>query len=149
MNLPCCFMNLKMVVNNYLSKANAKVKTLADVIAFNKNNKEKAMPFFQQETLEYADKKGDLKNKEYTSAVKNTTTITRNAIDQLLKEHKLDAICAPTNGPAVCIDLVNGDYDNGFSFSGPAAMAGYPHITVPMGYIHGLPVGVILYQYRL
>ena len=129
-------------VNNYLAKAGGKMKNLADVIEFNKKNEAKAMPFFKQETLELAQKKGDLNSKEYLDAVKNTTTITRNVSDKLLKENKLDAIAAPTNGPAVCIDLVNGDYDNGYSFSGPAAMAGYPHITVPMGFIHGLPVGL-------
>jgi amidase len=59
----------------------------------------------------------------------------------MMKEHQLDAICSPTNGLACCIDLINGDYDTGFSFSSPAAMAGYPHITVPMGTVHGLPVG--------
>jgi len=129
-------------VNNYLSKANAKMKTLADVIEFNKKNEEKAMPFFKQETLELADKKGGLDTKEYLDAVKNTTEITRNAIDKILKDNKLDAIAAPTNGFACCIDLINGDYDNGFSFSGPAAMAGYPHITVPMGQWKELPVGL-------
>lgn len=129
-------------VNNYLAKANSKMKTLADVIEFNKKNEAKAMPFFKQETLELADKKGGLDSKEYLDAVKNTTTITRNAIDKLLKDNKLDAIAAPTNGFACCIDLVNGDYDNGFSFSGPAAMAGYPHITVPMGQWQELPVGL-------
>jgi amidase len=129
-------------VNNYLSKANAKVKTLADVIEFNKKNEAKAMPYFKQETLELAEKKGDLNAKEYLDAVKNTTTITRNTIDKILKDNKLDAIAAPTNGFACCIDLVNGDYDNGFGYSGPAAMAGYPHITVPMGYWNDLPVGI-------
>lgn len=129
-------------VNNYLSKANAKVKTLADVIEFNKKNEGKAMPYFKQETLELAQKKGDLNTKEYLDAVKNTTTITRNTIDKILKDNKLDAIAAPTNGFACCIDLINGDYDNGFSYSGPAAMAGYPHITVPMGYWNELPVGI-------
>jgi amidase len=128
--------------NNYLENANCKMKSLADVIAFNLKNEAKAMPFFKQETLEEAEKKGDLNTKEYLDAVNKTTTITRNAIDKILKDNKLDAIVAPTNGPAECIDLVNGDYDNGFSFSGPAAMAGYPHITVPMGFIHGLPVGL-------
>jgi amidase len=59
-----------------------------------------------------------------------------------MKENTLDAISAPTNGFACCIDLVNGDYDNGFSFSSPAAMAGYPHITVPMGFYNKLPVGL-------
>ncbi|WP_426671603.1 amidase [Mucilaginibacter sp. McL0603] len=129
-------------VNKYLSTANSKMKTLADVIEFNKKNEAKAMPYFKQETLELANKKGDLSTKEYLDAVKNTTGITRNAIDKILKDNKLDAIAAPTNGFACCIDLVNGDYDNGFSFSGPAAMAGYPHITVPMGAYNELPVGI-------
>jgi amidase len=129
-------------LNKYLSTANSKVKSLAEVIAFNRNNEAKAMPFFKQEILEQAEKKGGLDEKEYLDAVGKTTGITRKAIDTLLKENNLDAIAAPTNGFAVCIDLVNGDYDNGFSFSSPAAMAGYPHITVPMGYAHNLPVGL-------
>lgn len=129
-------------LNKYLADANSKVKSLADVIEFNKKNEATAMPFFKQETLELAEKKGSLDEKEYLDAVKKTSGITRNAIDSILKENKLDAIAAPTNGFAVCIDLINGDYDNGFSFSGPAAMAGYPHITVPMGYAHGLPIGL-------
>lgn len=129
-------------VNQYLGKSNSKMKSLTDVIEFNKQNEAKAMPYFKQETLELAQKKGDLNTKEYLDAVRNTTTITRNAIDKILKDNKLDAIAAPTNGFACCIDLINGDYDNGFSFSGPAAMAGYPHITVPMGARHELPVGL-------
>jgi amidase len=129
-------------VNLYLGKANSKMKTLADVIAFNIQNEAKAMPFFKQETLELAEKKGGLDSKEYLDAVKKTTEITRNAIDKILKDNKLDAITAPTNGFACCIDLINGDYDNGFSFSGPAAMAGYPHITIPMGAWKELPVGL-------
>lgn len=129
-------------LNNYLSKGSSKMKSLADVIAFNKQNEAKAMPFFKQETLELANTKGGLEEKEYLEAVKKSTGITRKAIDTLLKQHNLDAIAAPTNGFAGCIDLVNGDYDNGFSFSSPAAMAGYPHITVPMGYAHGLPAGI-------
>jgi amidase len=129
-------------LNKYLSTTNSKVKTLADVIAFNKQNEAAAMPFFKQETLELANEKGDLNSKEYLDAVKTTTEISRSAIDKILKDNNLDAIVAPTNGFACCIDLVNGDYDNGFSFSGPAAMAGYPHITVPMGYFNELPVGL-------
>ncbi len=129
-------------LNNYLSTASSKVKSLADVIAFNKQNEATAMPFFKQETLELANAKGDLNEKEYLDAVKKTTEITRTAIDTLMKENNLDAIAAPTNGFACCIDLVNGDYDNGFSFSSPAAMAGYPHITVPMGYFNDLPIGL-------
>ncbi|WPU92629.1 amidase [Mucilaginibacter sabulilitoris] len=133
-------------LNAYLSSANSKIKTLADVIAFNKQNEAKAMPFFKQETLELAQSKGDLNSKEYLDALKGTSTGTQKAIDKILTDNKLDAIIGTTNGPAVCIDLVNGDYDNGFSFSGPAAMAGYPHITVPMGKVHELPVGLSFFS---
>ncbi|GAB3903134.1 amidase [Mucilaginibacter boryungensis] len=129
-------------VNNYLAGANAKVKSLADVIAFNKANAHDAMPFFKQETLELAQTKGDLNTKEYLDALKKSTETSRNAIDTILKKHKLSAIVGPTNGLACCIDLINGDYDTGFSFSSPAAMAGYPHITVPMGEVLGLPMGL-------
>jgi len=129
-------------LNKYLSTAHSKVKSLAGVIAFNKQNEAKAMPFFKQELLEQSEKKGGLDSKEYLDAVKTTTGVTRTAIDNILKTNNLDAITAPTNGFACCIDLVNGDYDNGFSFSSPAAMAGYPHITVPMGLAYGLPAGV-------
>lgn len=133
-------------LNQYFSNANSKIKTLADVIVFNKQNEAKAMPFFKQEILEQAQGKGDLKSKEYLDAVKQTNDGTRKVIDDILTKNKLDAIIGTTNGPAVCIDLVNGDYDNGFSFSGPAAMAGYPHITVPMGLAHGLPVGLSFFS---
>lgn len=133
-------------LNQYFGNANSKIKTLADVIAFNKQNEVKAMPFFKQETMELAQAKGDLNSKEYLDAVKQTNTGTRKVIDDMLAKYKLDAIIGTTNGPAVCIDLVNGDYDNGFSFSGPAAMAGYPHITVPMGLAHGLPVGLSFFS---
>lgn len=133
-------------LNQYFGNANSKIKTLADVIAFNKQNEAKAMPFFKQEILEQAQAKGDLNSKEYLDAVKQTNTGTRKVIDDMLAKYKLDAIIGTTNGPAICIDLVNGDYDNGFSFSGPAAMAGYPHITVPMGLAHGLPVGLSFFS---
>ncbi|MDB5021152.1 MAG: amidase [Pedobacter sp.] len=129
-------------LNKYLSKANSKIKNLADVIAFNKQNEEKAMPFFKQETLELAQKKGGLDSKEYLDALKKSQTGSRTSIDKIMKANQLDAIIGPTNGFAVCIDLVNGDYDNGFSFSSPAAKAGYPHITVPMGSWHELPMGL-------
>jgi amidase len=115
-------------------------KSLADVIAFNKQHADTAMPYFQQETLESSQAMGGLDSKEYKEALRQSTSA-RGYIDGMMKEHQLDAICSPTNGLACCIDLINGDYDTGFSFSSPAAMAGYPHITVPMGAVHGLPVG--------
>jgi amidase len=129
-------------LNQYLSKATSKVKSLQDVIDFNKANEAKAMPFFKQETLEQSQKREGLDSKEYLDALKGTSEGTKAIIDNVLKTNKLDAIIGVTNGMACCIDLVNGDYGGGFSFSGPAAMAGYPHITVPMGLVHGLPVGL-------
>ena len=132
----------KAGVNDYLSHANSAMKTLADVIAYNKNNEAKAMPFFKQETLELAQSKGGLDSKEYLDALEKSNIESRKIIDGLMDKHQLNAIIGPTNGFAVCIDLVNGDYGNGFSFSSPAAKAGYPHITVPMGSWHDLPMGI-------
>jgi amidase len=128
-------------LNRYLAAANAGVKTLTDIIAFNKSNETKAMPFFKQETLEISDKKEGLDSKEYINALK-TTLGSRKIIDDMMSEFKLDAIAATSIGPANCTDLVNGDYGTGFYFCPPAAMAGYPHITVPMGTVHELPVGL-------
>ena len=128
-------------LNKYLSTANAKIKTLQDVIDFNKQNEATAMPFFKQETLESSQAKGDLNSSEYKEALRKTLG-TRLIIDDIITDNKLDAICGVTNGLSWCIDLINGDYDTGFSYSTPAAMAGYPHVTVPMGMIHNLPIGL-------
>jgi amidase len=130
-------------VNKYLGQTNAPVKTLADVIAFNKANAAKAMPFFQQETLEQADKTDGLGAEKYKAALRKVVDTSRQALDTALKtEGGLAAIVGITTGPAACIDLVNGEYGTGPGFAGPAAMAGYPHLTVPMGNIHGLPIGI-------
>lgn len=131
----------KAGLNKYLSTSNSKNKSLKEVIDFNLKNEAELMPYFKQETLVAAEQKGGLDSKEYQDALAKSTSA-RSIIDNLLKQNKLDAICGTTNGVACCIDLVNGDYDTGFSFSSPAAMAGYPHITVPMGKVHGLPVGI-------
>ncbi len=128
-------------VDRYLSTANAKVKSLKEVIAFNKDNEAKAMPYFKQETLVICDTKTGLDNKEYTDALKKTLS-TRKIIDDMMSKDKLDAIAGTSIGLACCIDLVNGDYDTGFYFCPPAAMAGYPHITVPMGNVFELPAGL-------
>ncbi len=129
-------------VNKYLAAATAtsKVKSLADVIAFNKQNEATAMPYFKQETLESSNAKGDLNSKEYLDALAKTTG-SRKIIDDMLKQNNLDAICGTSIGLACLTDLINGDADSGFYFCPPAAMAGYPHITVPMGYVHDLPAG--------
>jgi amidase len=128
-------------VNRYLATADCKMKTLQDVIDFNLKNEDRAMPYFKQETLISSQAKGDLQSKEYTDALAKSLS-SRTLINNLLKEQQLDAICGVTNGPACCIDLINGDYDTGFSLSTPAAMAGFPHITVPMGFVHELPLGI-------
>jgi amidase len=127
-------------LNKYLATANAPVKSLTEVIAFNEKNEATVMPFFKQETLISSEKIGGLDSKEYKAALVKSTS-SRKIIDDLLRLHKLNALCGTTNGLACCIDLINGDYDTGFSFSSPAAMAGYPHITVPMGFVHELPIG--------
>lgn len=128
-------------VNKYLMNSNAKVKSLAEVIAFNKKNEGKAMPYFKQEILEMSEEMGSLKDKKYLEALKRSTSAGK-IIDDMMKEQKLDAICSTTIGLANCTDLVNGDYDVNFYFAPPAAMAGYPHITVPMGHVHDLPIGL-------
>lgn len=128
-------------VNKYLANANAKVKTLADVIAFNNAHKETTMPYFKQETLIASNAKEGLNSQAYKDAVEKLIK-SRSIINDLMKENQLDALCGVSNGPSTCIDNINGDYGTGFSFSGPAATAGYPHITLPMGMLHGLPVGI-------
>jgi amidase len=128
-------------LNKYLSAVSAKVKSLADVIAYNKQNEAKAMPYFKQELLEMSEAKGGLDSQEYLDSIKKTAE-SRRIIDAMMQEHKLDAIAGTSIGPANCTDLVNGDYSTGFYFPPPAAMAGYPHVTVPMGTVSELPVGL-------
>jgi amidase len=128
-------------LNKYLATSNAKVKTLADIIAFNNANIKTAMPYFKQETLIASNDREGLDSKGYQEAVQKSTK-SRSIINDMMKENALDALCGVSNGPSSCIDNINGDYGTGFSFSGPAATAGYPHITLPMGMIHELPVGI-------
>ena len=129
-------------VNKYLAGAGAAVKNLADIIAYNKAHAAEAMPIFGQETLIRAEATDGLGNAKYKAAVQKSVTGARKAIDGLLKTNNLTAIVGATTGPAWCIDWVNGDYSTGVDFSSPAAMAGYPHLTVPMGQVRGLPVGL-------
>ncbi|MCG6190901.1 amidase [Maribellus maritimus] len=133
----------KADLNKYLQgHSNAKPKSLADLIKFNSENAAKEMPWFEQEIFEEAEKKGDLNEKEYLDALEESKSLAgKEGIDAELKKHSLDAIVAPTNGPSWTIDWVNGDHFGGGS-SSPAAISGYPNITVPAGYVHGLPIGV-------
>jgi amidase len=129
-------------LNKYLSTSNSKIKTLKDLIEFNKSHESEAMPYFKQEILEKSEARGTLDDKEYKEALHKILTTTRTAIEEMMTKEKLDAISGPTYGPSWCIDLVNGDYGTGYGFSGPTAIAGFPHITVPMGFVFGLPIGL-------
>lgn len=132
----------KAGVNKYLASAKSRVKTLDDVIAFNIQHSDRAMPYFKQSILVDASRKGGLGEKEYRDALAIVQKTTREGIDSFLKGKKLDAIIGPTNGPSWCTDHVNGDFFTGYGTYGPAAQAGYPHITVPMGLVSGLPIGL-------
>ncbi len=128
-------------LNKYLSTNNTTTKSLQDVIVFNKKNETTAMPYFKQETLIKSDGKSDLNSKIYLDALAKTLAV-RNVLTEMIDSNKLDALCGVTNGLACCIDLANGDYDTGFSISTPAAITGFPHITVPMGFVQELPIGI-------
>jgi amidase len=132
----------KAGVNKYLSTAGAPVKTLTDVIGFNKKNEGKAMPYFKQETLESSDKKGGLDSKEYKEAFQKSHVDSKKIIDDVINQNKLDAICGLTMGPACSIDTIYGDRWGDVFLTTPAAMTGYPHISVPCGVIYELPVGL-------
>jgi amidase len=120
----------------------AQVKDLADIIAFNEANKDKVMPYFGQEHFINAQKKGGLDSKEYVEALANNHKLSRaEGIDKVMNENKLDALVAPSGGPAWLIDFIKGDASGG-GFTTPAAVAGYPHITVPAGFVQGLPCGI-------
>jgi amidase len=129
-------------VNNYLSTANAPVKSLTEVIEFNKKNTDKAMPYFKQETLESSNKKVDLGSKEYKEALHKSHVESKEIIDAVISQNKLDAICGLTMGPACSIDVVYGDRWGDVFLTTPAAITGYPHISVPCGMIYDLPVGL-------
>lgn len=130
-------------LNAYLAtREGLGVQTLADLIEFNKKNREKEMPWFGQEIFELAEKTQGLQEPVYVQALKKARTLTREqGIDKLMDEYRLDALIAPTNGPAWMIDWINGDHFGGGS-SEPSAISGYPNITVPAGEVHGLPVGI-------
>ncbi|MCA9924408.1 MAG: amidase, partial [Anaerolineales bacterium] len=131
-------------LNQYLATLSPDVptRTLADLIAFNEAHQAEVMPHFGQELFVQAEAKGPLTDAAYLNALAKNHELARDkGIDAVLKQHRLDAIVAPTNGPAWLTDWINGDHYGG-GCSAAAAVAGYPHITVPAGYVHGLPVGI-------
>ena len=132
-------------MNKYLkTRSDSSVKTLADIIQFNKDNADQEMTYFPQGILERSEMKGPLTDLEYKEVLNTVLTVSRNGIDNALKDNRLDAIIGVTGGPAWPIDVINGDHF-GTGSSTPAARSGYPNITVPAGYVHGLPVGMSIF----
>ena len=135
---------LKADLNAYLARLgpSAPVRTLKDIIDFNDRNRQKEMPYFGQDLFIKAEAKGPLTEKAYLDAIaKNHQLARKEGIDAVMDKHHLDALVAPTGGPAWLTDLVNGDHSAGGS-SNAAAVAGYPNINVTAGTVFGLPVGI-------
>ena len=134
----------KADLNAYLAALGPKapVLSLKEIIGFNKEHAREELPYFGQDTFIKAEAKGPLAEPDYQKALEKCRTLSREkGIDATMEKYNLDALVAPTGAPAWPTDLVNGDHDTGGS-SGPAAIAGYPHVTVPAGYVFGLPVGI-------
>jgi Asp-tRNA(Asn)/Glu-tRNA(Gln) amidotransferase A subunit family amidase len=137
-------------LNKYLANtADGIPKSLAEMIEYNKAHADIEMTYFAQEIFDMAQAKGKLTDDVYLNALAKAKRLTQEkGIDALLKQHNLDLIIAPTTGPAWKIDWVNGDHYLGAA-SSAAAISGYPHITLPMGYLHGLPVGISMFSGKL
>lgn len=135
---------LKADLNAYLARPgfDPPVKTLKEIIEFNEKHHEKEMPYFGQDFFLKAEAKGPLSEKEYAEALeKNHQLARKEGIDATMEKHNLDALVGPTGGPAWLTDWVDGDHFGGGS-SGAAAVAGYPNVTVPAGFVFGMPVGI-------
>lgn len=134
----------KAGLNRYLAEwaPGAPIRTLKDVIAFNEKNAARELPYFGQELMEKAEAKSGLESAEYQKYLADCRWLSRGGgIDSVMDKLKLDALIAPTDSPAWTTDFVNGDHFSGSSSTLPA-VAGYPHVTVPMGFCFGLPVGI-------
>ena len=140
----------KADLNAYLKSLDASVRvhSMEDVVKFNEENSDQTMPYYGQEHMTMALERGSLKTRKYKSALaKNLRLARKQGIDATMKKYKLDAIVVPSGGPAWVIDLANGDAINwDMESTSPAAVAGYPHITVPAGYVFGLPVGISFFS---
>jgi len=134
----------KADLNRYLSwlGGSSQVHTLQDVIAFNQKNSARELPYFGQELMEKAQAKGDLSSPEYQKNLSDCARLSRQeGIDLVMDKFHLDALIAPTDGPAWPTDFIDGDHFSAGT-STIAAVAGYPHVTVPMGFVFGLPIGI-------
>lgn len=125
----------------YFDRSGAQLESLAEVIAFNDAHAESVMPFFGQERMLVSNESGDLTDLEYLDALADSKQLSRAAIDAVMLEYNLDVLIAPTNGPAWLIDHENGD-EYHIGSSSYAAVSGYPNVTVPAGFVSGLPIGL-------
>lgn len=137
----------KQGIDTYLAtRTGLKVHSLADLIAFDKAHAAREMPWFGQELFVEAEAKGPLTDKAYRDALAKLERLAGpEGIDAAMTARHLDALLAPAQDPAWRIDLVTGDPGGTASAYGPAAVAGYPSITVPAGFVHGLPVGMLFF----
>lgn len=134
----------KADLNTYLRRLGpaAPIHSLKEVIEFNEKNRDREMPYFGQDLFIKAEAKGPLTEKKYLQALAKNHLLSRTqGIDFIIRKHRLDALIAPTGGPAWPTDWINGDHFTG-GYSSASAVAGYPHITVPAGFVFGLPVGI-------
>jgi amidase len=140
---------IKSNINAYLAEhPGANVRDFDELIEFNRQHAAEIMPYFQQEFFEMAQSKGDWDNARCVDVRNELRRLSRtDGIDNVLAEHRLDAIIAPTEGsPPFMIDPIVGDHILPYGCSTPPAVAGYPHITVPAGFVHGLPVGLSFFS---
>ena len=131
----------KADLNSYLERSGAPVSSLAEIIEFNDANRDRVMPIFGQEIFVLAESKGPLTDDEYLTALEKSRRIAQDGIRNALTEHDLDALLAPTNGPAWVTDHLNGDTFH-IGSSSYAAVSGFPNVTVPAGFVSGLPIGL-------
>ena len=136
------YYEFKADLNAYLEGSGAPLKTMTDIIAFNEEHAATVMPFFGQESMLEAETKGPLTDQAYLDALALSKQISQDALNGALQEHNLDALIAPTRGPAWMTDNVSGDHSSGISSSTLAAVSGYASITLPAGDILGLPIGI-------
>jgi amidase len=144
--LEVLYVEFKADLNDYLASRGrtSRVRSMADIIRFNDDHKLQVMPYFGQERMLLAQEKGPPTGRKYRQALARNHRLTRaQGIDAALRKHRLDALVVPSGGPAWLIDLANGDAQSwDMESTSPPAVAGYPHITVPAGFIFGLPVGL-------
>jgi amidase len=136
------YYEFKADLKGYLENSGALLKSIEEIIAFNTEHSDTVMPFFGQERMLSALEKGPLSDQQYLDALATSKRISQAGLDGALREHNLDALIAPTRGPAWLTDHINGDKSSGISSSSLAAVSGYASISVPAGEVSGLPIGI-------